>query len=327
MLIGDPQWITHPVELMGRLIETLRKKVELIAGDTKLALRLGGVFITFILIFLNGLIGWFLERLALPNSPLPQIFGAILLVIAMASTIAAKSLRESASAVLNELNQSFDNDDDLKFAREKLSHIVGRNVWHLNKSEILRATAETVSENSVDGVFGPLFWMVVGASLWELSPHYPGPLALALIYKSSSTLDSMLGYKHGRLKWIGTAGAKLDDLLTWLPCRTVLITLPIVSKPLKKMPTLVHAAWVDGSKDNSPNSGISEAIFAHCAEVRMGGVNKYGDKLIRKPTLAKNSPEATIKSIKRLLRLTLTLEFAWLTILGIIALNFALYKV
>ena len=45
-------------------------------------------------------------------------------------------------------------------------------------------------------------------------PSGPGPLALAWGFKASSTLDSMLGYRSGRLRWLGTAGARLDDLLT-----------------------------------------------------------------------------------------------------------------
>ena len=41
----------------------------------------------------------------------------------------------------------------------------------------------------------------------------PGPLSLAWGFKAASTLDSMLGYRRGRLRWLGTAGARLDDAL------------------------------------------------------------------------------------------------------------------
>ncbi len=57
----------------------------------------------------------------------------------------------------------------------------------------------------------------------------PGPLALAWGFKAASTLDSMLGYRQGRLRWLGTAGARLDDLLVWLPCRLVALTLPLAA--------------------------------------------------------------------------------------------------
>ena len=65
----------------------------------------------------------------------------------------------------------------------------------------------------------PFFWMLVGAVTAGLAPMAPGPLCLACIFKAASTLDSMLGYRRGRLRWLGTAGARLDDGLTWLPCR------------------------------------------------------------------------------------------------------------
>ena len=306
---------------MGLLIKLLRYHVEVFAKNNILSLRIGGLLITFILVLLSGLSGWTLERLALPGSPIPQTLGAIIVIISLASTIAARSLRDSALIVLKELSGNCSNER-LQRARKKLSHIVGRDVSLLNETEILRATAETVSENSVDGVFGPLFWMLIGSSFWNLSLNLPGPLAMALIYKASSTLDSMLGYKHGKLQWLGTAGARLDDFLTWLPCRAVLITLPITSKKsFRELPALIKAALEDGSKDSSPNSGISEAIFAHCADVKMGGENKYQNKTIRKPILSRNSPTANIESIKKLLKLSFRLEITWLSIIGIITLG------
>ncbi len=302
---------------MGRLISTLRKYTEKLAGDNILGLRLGGLLITFILIFLSGLTGWFLEQIALINLPLLSYVGSIILIIGLASTLAARSLRESVLAVLEALPEG-SNKEQLQIARQKLSYIVGRDVWQLEESEILRAAAETASENAVDGIFAPLFWMIIGASFWNISTDLPGPLTFALVFKASSTIDSMIGYRHGRMQWLGTAGAKLDDVLTWIPSRIVLLTLPLVSQPLQKMPSLIHSAWVDGSQDSSPNAGISEAIYAHCAEVKMGGKNRYQEKLTIKPLLAKNSPEASIKSVKRILNLTLRLEFAWIAIIGIL---------
>ncbi len=295
---------------MGALITTLRKYIERQAGDNTVALQIGGILITFILIIVSGLSGWLIERFALQVLPFWQSLGAILVIIVMASTLAANSLRQSVLEVLTEVSNSLQNNQ-LHPARTKLSHIVGRDVWGLTRPEILRATAETASENSVDGIFAPLFWMFVGASLWNISTDLPGPLALSLIFKASSTIDSMIGYKYGRLRWLGTAGAKLDDLLTWIPCRIVMLTLPLVSKPFHEIPRLIMKAYKDGSRDNSPNSGLSEAIFAHCANVKMGGSNKYNNLVIIKPILARNAQEANIQSINKILNLSLRLEIAW----------------
>ncbi len=303
---------------MGRSIELLRIAFEKISQDNPLALRFSGILITLILTTSSGLFGWSLERLALSKVLTHQYIGAFLIIIFLASTIAARNLQDSVFKVLIALKKG-SREDPLTPARKELSQIVGRDVWQLDKDEILRATAETASENSVDGVFAPLFWMLIGATLWKFSSALPGPLALSLIFKATSTIDSMIGYRFGNLKWLGTAGAKLDDLMTWLPCRIVMISLPLTSQRLTRTPTLIKAALIDGSQDSSPNSGISEAIFAYCAGVRMGGNSRYQNILIKKPILAKNEPKASFDSIKRIMEMSLRLELYWLIFFIIVA--------
>ena len=307
---------------MGKLINRLRQSVEAFAGDRRWALQVGGVLITTIVVLASCLSGWLIERIAFNHFHIPNFLGSIVLVFAMASALASRSLIEGVIDVIKALS-SQPYEKQLYSAREKLSHIVGRDVSSLNKEEILRATAETASENAVDGVFAPLFWMCVGAILWNFSTDLPGPLALGWTFKASSTIDSMIGYRYGRMRWMGTAGARLDDVLTWLPCRTVLLSLPLVSKPLAKMPSLINSAWTDGSKDISPNSGISEAIFAYCAEVKMGGTNRYNGKWVAKPNIAQNAPDANIESIKRILRIILKLEILWLITIAIFTIYFS----
>ena len=308
LLVGDPRWCPHPVVAMGGVITGLRQWIEAWAGDRPFRLRAGGVLITLVLVLGSGATGWLLERLLLPQSPLPQPLAALLVAIALASALAARSLRDSVLAVLQAL-------PDLPSARDRLSWIVGRDVSQLDQDDILRASAETASENAVDGLFAPLFWMLIGAGLWKAGfSQGPGPLALAWAFKASSTLDSMLGYKQGRLRWLGTAGARLDDLLTWLPCRLVLITLPLVSMRWSQWPTTVHAAAADGRPDPSPNAGLSESIFAHCADVQMGGPNRYGNTWINKPLLSSQSQKATASGVRKLLNLGLRLEGAWLVV-------------
>ena len=308
LLVGDPRWCPHPVVAMGRVITGLRQWIEAWAGDRPFRLRAGGGLITLVLVLGSGGTGWLLERLILPQSPLPHPIAALLVVIALSSSLAARSLRESVLAVLQAL-------PDLATARNRLSWIVGRDVSQLNQDDILRASAETASENAVDGLFAPLFWMLIGAGLWKAGfSQGPGPLAMAWAFKSSSTLDSMLGYKQGRLRWLGTAGAKLDDLLTWLPCRLVLITLPLVSLSLTQWQATVRAAVADGKPDPSPNAGLSESIFAHCADVQMGGLNRYGNTWINKPMLSGRSEKASASGVRKLLNLGLRLEGAWLVV-------------
>ena len=246
-----------------------------------------------------------------------KTIGTIILICCLASSISTKSLNKAVLEVLNCIDIN-NQKQDLSNAKKKLSKIVGRDVKELNQTEILRATAETASENSVDGIFAPLFWMSIGIFLWKISFMLPGPLTMAWAFKATSTIDSMIGYKQGRLKWLGYAGAKLDDLLTWIPSRLVLLTLPLTSRSWNLFFKLTQAALIEGALDESPNSGISEAIFAHCASVRMGGKNTYNGVVNIKPTLAKDAPEANPASIKKILDLSLRLEFCWLTILLVV---------
>ncbi|WP_320675006.1 adenosylcobinamide-phosphate synthase CbiB [Prochlorococcus sp. MIT 1341] len=311
--VGDPTWSPHPVVIMGSLIKVLQEYVEKFSEDKKHLLRFGGLLLTTTLILFSGISGWLIERLALPGSIIPIYLGQILVLVGLSSGLAARSLYEGVIAVLKKIPE-LDEISDLNPARERLGKIVGRDVSGLNKEDILRATAETASENAVDGIFAPLFWMFIGLYSWHISLELPGPLSFVWIYKAVSTIDSMVGYRRGKLLWLGTAGARLEDIMTWLPCRIVVITLPIVSKPLRKYFYVIKKSIKEGSKDLSPNSGLSEAIFAYCADVRMGGQNRYKGNYIEKPLLAKNSPQAGIRSIKKILRMIFHLEITWLAI-------------
>ena len=315
--IGDPRRMLHPVVVMGWSIQKLRHWVERWAGDHPMKLRVGGGLITLILVLGSALAGWCLERLLWLPSPW-QWMGLPVVTLSLASALAARSLKDSVLAVLDAVPSS--TDGDLKPARQNLSWIVGRDVQTLDRTGLLRAAAETASENAVDGVFAPLFWMGVGALLWSALPTGPGPLALARAYKASSTLDSMLGYRTDRLRWLGTAGARLDDLLTWLPCRLVMLTLPLVCPPWLRWAQRVQAAERDGAADPSPNAGRSEAIYAHCIGIQLGGENRYGERLVQKPVLAAGQPSANLALVRGILKASSRLEIFWLSALVIIQL-------
>ena len=296
---------------MGVVINFSKGLTERIAKENKSKLYIGGFIITLVVISLSGLSGWLIERLYLfflINNP---ILSTLLFAFILSSSLASKSLNKSILQILNLISKE-NNRDNLINSRKKLSLIVGRDVENLDANEILRALAETASENSVDGIFAPLFWIFLGTIFWEFNQSMPGPLAMAWIFKASSTVDSMIGYKVGKLKWLGFTGAKLDDLMVWIPSRIVLITLPFCCKPKQSIFKTIKDSWKDGIIDSSPNSGISEAIFAYCAEVKMGGVNYYKGQKRLKPIIANTYPKASINSVRKILGLSLRLELVWL---------------
>jgi adenosylcobinamide-phosphate synthase len=337
---------------MGWLIARLHRLAEALAGDRPWALRLAGGLITLLLVGGSGLAGWGVERLALSQqaaaAPLRALADGALL-IALASALAGRSLEQAVQQVLRALPaqasaishpsapllnsvQTAQNSGELpdrtpaqtpdptepqaslQAARQALSWIVGRDTADLDAPEILRAAAETASENAVDGLFAPLFWMLVGTGLWSLGMEAgPGPLALAWGFKAASTLDSMLGYRTGRLRWLGTAGARLDDLLVWLPCRLVALSLPLLTPGQRgRCWPLLQRALADGRPDPSPNAGVSQAAYAHAVGVQLGGWNRYGDQRKAKPLLAEGCPPPSAASVERMLQLSRRLEGLWL---------------
>ena len=350
-LLGDPPRWPHPVVVMGWWINRLRRLAELLAGDRPWALRLGGFGITGLLVGGSALAGWGLEQLARvwPALGLPLLLvglasalagrsleQAVLAVLAVLpedvgqkqggpNQCGPKQVVLQPQAPGPELAKPGQLEPQvpepgapepgpLEPARQRLAWFVGRDTADLDRAGILRAAAESASENAVDGLFGPLFWMMVGAALLLAGRGHggPGPLALAWAYKASSTLDSMLGYRRGRLLWLGTAGARLDDLLTWLPCRLVALGLPLAAgQPLNTW-RLFRSALADGAADPSPNAGVSQAAYAHAVGVQLGGANRYGGQWRQKPLLAQGQPPADRGAILTILALSRRLEALWL---------------
>ena len=296
---------------MGLVISFLKDLAEKIAQENIYKLYIGGSIITIIVVSLSGIFGWMIERLFLFFEINNPILSTLFFSFILSSSLASKSLNKSILEIINLINKG-NNGDNLSNLRQKLRLIVGRDVEKLDINEIIRALAETASENSVDGIFAPLFWIFIGTIFWEFNQSLPGPLSMAWIFKASSTIDSMLGYKEGKLEWLGFTGAKLDDIMTFIPSRIVLITLPFCCRKKQSILKTIKDSWNDGKVDYSPNSGISEAIFAYCAEVQMGGINYYKGKKKMKPIIAKSYPEANVSSVKRILNLSLRLQIAWI---------------
>ena len=300
-LLGDPARWLHPVQVIGWAIQRLRILSEAWAGDTPWKLRLCGALLTLAIVLGSGGTAWLLEHWARGRPPL----GPALLVVGLASALAGGSLARAVRQVLEAL-------PDLELARGRLAWIVGREVAGLPEEEILRAAAETTAENAVDGLFAPLFWILVGVVLQGIRPLAPGPLTLVWSFKAASTLDSMLGYRHGRLRWLGTAGARLDDALTWLPARLVALTLPLVTgRPCPVLPPF-REALRQGRPDPSPNAGVSQAAYALAAGVRLGGFNQYADGWRHKPEVGVGLRTPDRQAVQTMLALTGRLDGLWL---------------
>ncbi len=296
-LIGDPWNWWHPVKGMGWAISQYTHLVGK-RLQSPFALKLAGVGLAVGLITGSGLVAWTIAWLAKSIHP---IFGLAVESILLASCFAGRSLRDAAQDVLISLQSS-----DLVAARTRLSRYVGRDTENLTEPEILRAVLETVTENATDGVLAPLFYAIVGAFIPGV-----GSVPLAIAYKAASTLDSMVGYREAPYTDLGWFSAKTDDVLTWFPCRLVVLTLALLSgKPI--------AVWRicrrDAPKDPSPNSGWSECAYAAVLGVQVGGLNYYRGVAKPKPLLGEARQAITPAHIYKALNLTRICFLLWLAI-------------
>jgi adenosylcobinamide-phosphate synthase len=295
-LIGDPWNWLHPVQVMGWGIQRYCHIV-LKRWHQPWVLKGLGVVLAIALPVLSGLLVWLIVLAAQSLHPL---LGMATEAILLASCFAGRSLRRSAQDVLKPLIAG-----DLAIARTRLSLYVGRDTADLSEPEILRAVLETVTENATDGVIAPLFYAILGAFL----PIGSAPLAMA--YKASSTLDSMVGYREVPYTHLGWCSARLEDALTWIPCRLNVLLLSLLSgKP--------HQVWQicyrDAPQDPSPNAGWSECAYAAILGVQMGGANQYKGVTKPKPLLGDATRPVTVQIIDQAMNMTRISFLIWLGI-------------
>jgi adenosylcobinamide-phosphate synthase len=207
-------------------------------------------------------------RHALTGTLLGATAGTIMRSTAWATGLAVggRSLWGAADDVAGALSRG-----DLESARALLPNLVGRDPSELDEEGIIRAVVESVAENTVDAIVAPLLWAAVAGA--------PG----ALGYRAVNTMDAMVGHHSDRYERYGWASARLDDLANWLPARIAAV-LVVVARP-KAASNIRLAVSTQSSAHPSPNAGVVEAAFAGALGVRLGGPNRYGDRVEDRPIL------------------------------------------
>lgn len=196
---------------------------------------------------------------------------------------ATKSLKVESDRVYIALK-----DKGLEAGRKAVSMIVGRDTQNLTEEGVTKAAVETVAENTSDGVIAPLFYMLIGGAV------------LGFTYKAINTMDSMVGYKNDKYQWFGTAAAKLDDVVNFIPAR-VSAVLMILAAYLTGMDGK-NAARIfrrDRFNHKSPNSAQTEAVMAGALDVQLAGDAWYFGKLHKKPTIGDPVREMELLDIRR----------------------------
>ena len=319
LLIGDPRFIIHPVQIIGIYIKNTSNFFIQNFNDSKRILFLGGLFIATSSIGISFLIGKFIELIFLQSKN--NIFFGILIFLGLSSCLASNSLTSSVKEISNLISKEIVDNKTKTLIREKVQRLVSRDVSSSSLEHLLRSSSESLTENSVDGIFGPLFWIFIGIVFMKFSIFLPGPLSLGFSYKAISTLDSMIGYRYDEYKYLGFISAKIEDYSTFLPSRLVLFTLPLVSSKIKKYISIIKRSYLDGSKYDSPNSGISEAIFAYTSNIKLGGKSKYNELTIEKPIINSSGDICSNEKINLICQLILRLQLLWIIFFTLIFFN------
>ncbi len=308
-LVGDPWGWLHPVQVMGWVIDRWSKLTWQYLKQP-IARKISGIGLFFVMVVGSGFGSWLFFHLLWGIQP---VIAQLLEIILLASCLAGRSLRRAAQDVLNPLTTV-----DVEEARLRLKKYVGRDTDRLTLPEIYRAILETVAENATDGVTAPWFYALLGASM-----PLVGPVPLALAYKASSTLDSMVGYRQEPYTDLGWCSAQVEDVLTWLPCRLTVLTLALLSgRPFR----VLAICQRDAHQDPSPNSGWSECIYAAILGVQLGGDNYYQGELRTKPLLGDDTQIIDARQIDQALNLTRQVFLLWLFLWLAIGLSRQLLK-
>ena len=255
-LIGDPRSKFHPVVLIGKLISFLEKILRRDSDGYIKKICMGGVLVTIVLLVSYGVGVGIVLLVNMTGSLTAKIFVEALVLSFM---ISPRSLAEAG----REIYALLTNENILE-ARRKVGWIVGRDTEHLNEAEIVRATVETVSENTVDGIISPLFYFAIGG------------LPLAVVYRAVNTMDSMIGYKNEKYLYFGRVAARLDDVANFIPARLTAILFILSALILNLDYKNAFAMMLrDASKHPSPNGGYAESTVAGALNIQLGGINSY----------------------------------------------------
>jgi len=246
LILGEPPARIHPVVLIGKVIAALKRRAK--------PSRAWGAGVALLVIFSAAGAGHLLIEAFDRIQFLGLSLGIFVSAYLLKSTIAIRCLIETSEGIGKLVENDFDE------AKKLLPALVSRNPDGLTRTQATSAVIESLSENYVDTVVSPLFYYLL------FSPLGLGVEA-ALAFKATNTLDSMLGYKTEKLKNLGFASAKIDDLANWVPARLSLLF--IAAARLTRAKETIETALRDHAATPSPNSGWPMAAAAGALGIRL----------------------------------------------------------
>lgn len=266
LLFGDPYWLYHPIRVIGKIISVGEKLLRKLFPKTDRGELAAGGVLAVVTVALSFFISFFILKVCARIHP---VLAFVVETFWIYQILAGKCLQTEAMKVYHALDEN-----NLPKARRMISYLVGRDTKKLDSSEVIKATVETVAENTTDGVIAPILFIAIGGA----------PLGFA--YKAVNTLDSMVGYKNDKYRMFGRISARLDDVVNFIPAR-ISGLLMVVGAALcgydGRGALKIFAR--DRKKHLSPNSAQTESACAGALGICLGGTHDYFGKPVEKPTI------------------------------------------
>ncbi len=293
LIFGDPRNKYHPTAWIGEFIGNL---VPMFKNENAHLEKFGGLIIVLISTVTVGalllLLNLKLDSI-IGNEIITIIVSIIVGAILLKTTIAIRGMEKHALRVVDALE-----NDNIDEARANLGMITKRKTKDLDKDHVLSGVLESISENTVDGITGPLFYF----ALFGL----PG----AFVYRVVNTIDSMIGYKTEMFRNLGWFGANCDNVLNYIPSRLTGLVMVLASMLLgNDWKQSYQILKKDSSKTSSPNAGYPMAALAGALDTKFQKVDHY--------TIGNGSIYLSIKHVRSaivLMKVTTVLFFGIVTI-------------
>jgi adenosylcobinamide-phosphate synthase len=249
LALGDPAYHLHPIRLVGAALTWTEGRLRAAGFDG----YGGGILLFAVLAMVSvGVVLGILAASSAASWLLPWVVHGFVLYSLLALGELVRYVRRIETAV---------REDDLPRARRSVSELVGRDTAAMDGPACRRAAVESLTENLTDGFVSPLFWYVIAG--------LPG----IVVFKVVSTMDSMVGYKTPRYRRFGWCGARLDDVMNYVPARVTWLVIAGIAAVLPAFSG--RKAWRVGLRQHGlllgPNSGWSEAAAAGALQRQIVG--------------------------------------------------------
>lgn len=299
LIFGDPHWLYHPVQAIGKLTFVLEKVIRKIFPKGRTGERVGGGILVLLVVGISAGMAALLLHFCYR---VHWLLGFAAETVICYQMLATKSLKTESMKVYAALKTG-----DMAESRRAVSMIVGRDTENLTEEGVTKAAVETVAENASDGVLAPLLYMMIGGAV------------LGVAYKAINTMDSMVGYTNDTYRYFGTAAAKLDDLVNFIPARisaVMMILASFISRRDGKNAVKIFRR--DRLKHASPNSAHTESVMAGALDIQLAGDAWYFGKLHRKEYIGDPIRPVETEDIRRANRLLYATAVCSVIVFGLV---------